>query len=120
MDEEFVETDEQCSNDPPEQQDDGEAFRIGRVPYIWSVGNHIAEVRNHQHREENWECEVHQEVPPSPNFHIVVTCVDEVITECGNAEAQVALETRWGNTSFHAGLPTQVAILPNREGDEQT
>lgn len=42
--EELVERDEQGRNNAPEQQDDGQSFRIGRIPHVRCVGNHVGEV----------------------------------------------------------------------------
>ena len=78
-----VEEDEDRCNHTPEQQNDGDAFRIRWVPNIRCVCDHVAEVRHYQDSEQYWEGNEHEEIPPATNPEIVVSRVDELISESG-------------------------------------
>ena len=71
--EEFVEGDEERSHDAPEGEDDAQAVRIERIPHVFGVGDHAAEVGQHQDGEQDGEGQVEQEVPPTPNPQVVFT-----------------------------------------------
>ena len=111
LDEFLVQEDEERSNDAPEQENDAEPLRIGWVPNVWRVGNHVGEVGGHQNEEQHREGNVNQNVPPAANFQIVVAGVDEIITERRDTESEVARKAGRRRSFFNRRAPLDVCLL---------
>ena len=68
--------------------------------------------REAEEAEQNRECEIKTQVPPSTDFNIVVTCVDVVVTESGHTNTKVSFKTRRSLAQLDLFLPLDVTVLP--------